>query len=223
MSSTPQRGKFIVFEGLDGVGKTTLATAYARHLSSKGHLCIYTREPGGTAVQFEDNPTSPALTSPMAEELRDVILRDRSEHVTTLTELLVMYAARAQHLNEVIIPTLEQGIHVICDRFTLTTYLYQVFGNHPDLGGLNDHLKDAVVGNARPDLTVGLHAPFSVVTERFELRDATDRLDVLDQRRFESLQNEMLENLPPGSVAYDTSVWADSHDILHGIDVALSV
>ena len=138
MSNDSRRGKFIVFEGLDFVGKTTAATAYAQHLNEAGHPCLYTREPGGTARVWDDRDPVPA--SPMAEEIREVVLKNRDEYVGSMTELLLMYAAREQHVNEVIEPTLEAGQHVICDRFTLSTYIYQVFGNRPDLGDRLDVL-----------------------------------------------------------------------------------
>lgn len=217
MSNDSRRGKFIVFEGLDFVGKTTAATAYAQHLNEAGHPCLYTREPGGTARVWDDRDPVPA--SPMAEEIREVVLKNRDEYVGSMTELLLMYAAREQHVNEVIDPTLDAGHHVICDRFTLSTYIYQVFGNRPDLGDLNAELMERVVGKCRPDLTVLLTAPFSEVEKRASSRYERNRLDVLNARRHYTYQNEMVKRLPTPGLTLDTTEWQDpGQEIITALD-----
>ena len=100
------RGKFITIEGGEGVGKSTNMACVENFLQAQSVPFIKTREPGGT---------------PLAEELRGVLLAPREEKVCEKTELLLMFAARAQHLQHVILPALEQGIWVICDRFTDAT------------------------------------------------------------------------------------------------------
>src|SRR5690554_726324 len=104
------RGRFITFEGTEGVGKSTQITNAAETLKELGVDCIVTREPGGT---------------PMAEAIREVLLAPRDEPVNDLTELLLMFAARAQHLHTLILPALEKGQWVLCDRFTDATFAYQ--------------------------------------------------------------------------------------------------
>src|SRR5437667_8170104 len=101
---------FITFEGLEGVGKTTQLQAMTDYLASKGIAVLKTREPGGT---------------PMGEEIRDVLLKHRNERVAAMTELLLMFSARAQHLETVIRPALREGKWVLCDRFTDASYAYQ--------------------------------------------------------------------------------------------------
>ena len=104
------RGQFITFEGTEGVGKSTQLTNAADTLAGLGVDYIVTREPGGT---------------PMAEAVRELLLAPRDEPVNEITELLLMFAARAQHLHTRILPALEQGQWVLCDRFTDATFAYQ--------------------------------------------------------------------------------------------------
>lgn len=206
---TTPPGKFIVIEGMDGVGKTTLATAYTRHLNQHGYPTVYTREPGGISTDYRTPEMTTGRTSTMAEELREVVLRDRTERVGAMTELLIMYAAREQHLKEVILPYLEEGVNVICDRFTLTTYLYQVFGGRLDLEDLHNQLENKIVEECQPTLTVALTAPFALAKERLEQRNMFNRLDVIDQHKFVSYQDELMSKLP---LARSMSFHVDLHD-----------
>lgn len=109
-----KRGQFITFEGTEGVGKSTQLTNAAKVLRSEGIDVVVTREPGGT---------------PMAEAIRELLLAPRDEPVHELTELLLMFAARAQHLHTRILPALEAGQWVLCDRFTDATFAYQGGGS----------------------------------------------------------------------------------------------
>jgi len=109
---------FIVFEGTEGVGKSTHLKFLADYLSKAGISFITTREPGGTEI---------------GEEVRDVLLKHRNEKVSPITELLLMFGARSEHLASVIRPALERGEWVLCDRFTDATYAYQGGG----AGGIN--------------------------------------------------------------------------------------
>jgi len=105
-----RRGQFITFEGTEGVGKSTQLANAADTLKGLGVDVVVTREPGGT---------------PMAESIRELLLAPRGEAVDEITELLLMFAARAQHLNTRILPALERGQWVLCDRFTDATFAYQ--------------------------------------------------------------------------------------------------
>ena len=114
-------GRFITFEGIDGAGKSTHIEALAQRLSDRGATVVCTREPGGT---------------PLAEKLRDLILHTTMD---ALTEVLLMFAARRDHLRQVIVPALERGDTVICDRFTDATFAYQGAGR-----GLSDTVLTAL-------------------------------------------------------------------------------
>ena len=105
-----QRGRFITFEGTEGMGKSTQLVTAAASLRAVGISVLVTREPGGT---------------PMAEAIRELLLAPRDEPVHELTELLLMFAARAQHLHTRILPALIAGQWVLCDRFTDATFAYQ--------------------------------------------------------------------------------------------------
>lgn len=113
MTNPKYPGIFIALEGSEGCGKTTQRDFIVDYFKSREIEVVATREPGGT---------------PMAEEIRDVLLRDRDERVDATTELLLFFAARCQHIEEVIIPALSRGAVVVCDRFIDTTYAYQFYG-----------------------------------------------------------------------------------------------
>ena len=130
------RGQFITFEGTEGVGKSTQIANAADALKGLGVDCIVTREPGGT---------------PMAEAIRELLLAPRDEPVNDLTELLLMFAARAQHLHTLILPALEKGQWVLCDRFTDATFAYQGGGRGVP-GERIALLENLVQGEVRPDL-----------------------------------------------------------------------
>ncbi|MBN1983947.1 MAG: dTMP kinase [Chitinivibrionales bacterium] len=127
------RGLFITFEGIDGCGKTTqVELAYAYLTAKKGIACRKTREPGGT---------------PLAESIRDLVLSVHNSRMHSSCETLLISAARAQHVQEVIIPALEQGITVLCDRFTDATLAYQGFGrkvNEQTLRFLNTYATEGL-------------------------------------------------------------------------------
>ena len=114
---TKAKGKFISLEGSEGVGKTTSLNFVKDFIESKGHKVLVTREPGGT---------------PLAEDLRALLLSNRQEKVEPDTELLLMFAARCQHVKQVIQPALESGSWVLCDRFIDASYAYQGGGRGID-------------------------------------------------------------------------------------------
>ncbi len=137
-NNTPVSGRFLTLEGGEGVGKSTNIQFISQLLKKRGIDCLVTREPGGTEL---------------AEKIRELLLSDHSEPVGELTELLLVFAARAQHLQQKIKPALAAGKWVLCDRFTDATFAYQGAGR-----GLNRDviaaLEALVQGELRPDLTV---------------------------------------------------------------------
>lgn len=156
-----KRGLFITIEGGEGVGKSTNIEFIKTTLEARGIQCIVTREPGGT---------------PLAEEIREVLIKNREEQVVTETELLLMFAARAQHLHQKILPALDTGTWVISDRFTDATYAYQSGGR----GVPRDKvalLENFVQGDVRPDLTLLLDAPIEVGMARAKSRGKLDRFE----------------------------------------------
>lgn len=156
-----KRGLFITIEGGEGVGKSTNIELIRQLLESQGIECLVTREPGGT---------------PLAEEIREVLIRNRTEPVVSETELLLMFAARAQHLHQKILPALEQGAWVVSDRFTDATYAYQSGGRGVSAEKVAI-LEDFVQGPVRPDLTLLLDAPIEVGMARAKSRGALDRFE----------------------------------------------
>lgn len=155
------RGKFISLEGGEGSGKTTAIHCIRQWLDARNIPYIMTREPGGT---------------PLAEEIRQLILSPRDETVNNTTELLLVFAARAQHLAEKIQPALEKGSWVISDRFLDSSYVYQGKARGGDTEILNQ-LADWVVGDNKPDATLVLDVPVELGQERVVQRQHQDRLD----------------------------------------------
>lgn len=171
------RGQFITFEGTEGVGKSTqLATAQAT-LEAAGRTVLVTREPGGT---------------PMAEAIRELLLAPREESVNDLTELLLMFAARAQHLHSRILPALEQGTWVLCDRFTDATYAYQGGGRGVPKEQIAS-LEQLVQGDLRPDHVVLLDAPVEVGMARARSRGEPDRFEQEKTAFFQRIRDCYLE------------------------------
>jgi dTMP kinase len=156
-----QRGKFISFEGIDGAGKST-HIAYVTDLVRKhGHQVVSTREPGGT---------------PLGEKLRELLLHEK---MNLETEALLMFAARREHLAQVIEPALGRGDWVISDRFTDATFAYQGGGRKLDLAKLAA-LEQWVHPNLQPDLTLLFDVPLDVARARL---DATRTLDKFEQEK----------------------------------------
>lgn len=155
------RGRFITVEGIEGVGKTTNLAFIRTRIEAAGHTVLQTREPGGT---------------PLAEDIRNLLLTPREEPVASDAELLLMFAARAQHLARVIRPALAAGTWVLCDRFTDATYAYQGGGRGVPAERVAA-LEDWVQGALRPDLVVILDAPAEVGLARAGNRSAPDRFE----------------------------------------------
>ena len=153
-------GRFITLEGGEGVGKSTNLALVVELIEARGHSVVTTREPGGT---------------PLAEEIRDLFLGVREEAVHGLTELLLIFAARAQHLEKVIKPALAAGSWVVCDRFTDATFAYQGGGRGLPLAQI-ETLEALVQGDLRPDLTLYLDVSPEVGYQRISDRDH-DRME----------------------------------------------
>lgn len=172
-----RRGAFITIEGGEGVGKSTNIAVLAEWLEQAGIAHRLTREPGGT---------------PMAEAIRNLLLDIREEPVSPVTELLLIFAARSQHLNEVIEPALAQGVWVVCDRFTDATYAYQGGGRRiPD--SWVSQLETLVQGELRPDLTLLLDAPVALGMQRAGQRGDLDRFEQERLAFFERVRRRYLE------------------------------
>jgi dTMP kinase len=170
------RGKFITFEGGEGVGKTTNVTFVESYLKTRNIPLIVTREPGGT---------------PLAEKLRTLLLSKKSEAIAEEAELLLMFAARAQHIKHIIEPALARGDWVICDRFTDATYAYQGGGRNMKISTI-EGLENLVQGNLRPDLTLLLDAPVKIGMERAGKRGAFDRFESETVQFFEDVRRAYL-------------------------------
>lgn len=155
------RGRFITIEGIEGVGKTTNIEFIRQWLSSRQIDFIATREPGGT---------------PLAEDIRNLLLSPRDEQVDEAAELLLMFAARAQHIDQVIEPALAKGDWVLCDRFTDATYAYQGGGRGQGVERIQV-LEQLVQGSLRPDLTLILDLPVEVGLQRAHKRSEPDRFE----------------------------------------------
>jgi len=163
------RGKLITFEGLDGSGKSTQIEKLARALRAHGVPVTVTREPGGT---------------PTGERIREVLLHSTTSGLSPLAEMALMFASRAQHIHEVILPALAEGRVVLCDRFTDSTEAYQgagrKLGTKPVLA-----LHEILCGDLRPDLTILLDNEVSFSVERARRRNRKHKNVRPDENRFE--------------------------------------
>ena len=166
------RGKFITVEGTEGVGKTTNLEFIQDWLRHHQIDFIATREPGGT---------------PLAEQLRGLLLQPRDEAVDQTAELLMVFAARAQHLNQVILPALARGQWVLCDRFTDATYAYQGGGRQMSQPTIST-LETLVQGDVRPDAVILLDVPVEIGLSRARGRGDLDRFEQEDVAFFERVR-----------------------------------
>jgi dTMP kinase len=168
------QGRFISFEGVEGVGKSTQLARCAAWLNGQGVEVVRTREPGGT---------------PRAERLRGLLLERGDEPMPTPCELLLMFAARSTHVENLVRPAIARGAWVLCDRFTDATYAYQGGGR-----GVSEHHIDALVAIVHPgfwpDLTVLLDAPVDTGLARAHERNGVDGPD-----RFEIERREFFERV----------------------------
>ena len=162
-TTTPIQGRFISFEGTEGVGKTTAIEQLCARLQARGIDYLRTREPGG---------------SPFAERLREILL-DPNTTINDDTELLLMFAARCDHMQQVILPALQDGTWVVCDRFTDSTVAYQGFGR-ADGDATVRHKIDILIEQfvvQLPELTLWLDLPVVEGMARANKRSAADRFE----------------------------------------------
>lgn len=171
------RGLFITLEGPEGAGKTTNRAFLAEQLQAQGFSVELTREPGGTAL---------------AEQIRDILLAPHTEPMAVDTELLLMFAARAQHLAQVIEPALAAGKIVICDRFTDATYAYQGGGRGLDCSRIA-LLEQFVQGDLRPDMTLLFDLPVADGMARAVARGKLDRFEQEQHDFFEAVRQAYLQ------------------------------
>jgi dTMP kinase len=162
-------GRFLTIEGIEGVGKSTQIARLSAALHERGIDHVVTREPGGT---------------PLAENIRSLVLTRRPEPLPSTAELLLMFAARAVHLGNLIEPNLAAGRWVLCDRFTDATYAYQGGGRGLEVNSIRQ-LESMVQGARRPDLTFVLDAPVAVALPRASKRTASAAADRFESERAE--------------------------------------
>lgn len=169
-------GKFITLEGVEGAGKGSHLDAIRELIEASGRLVLVTREPGGT---------------PLGEAIRELLLSHKHQEMAHDTELLMMFAARAEHLARKIRPALERGAWVLCDRFTDATYAYQGGGRSINATRIRA-LEDWVQGPLRPDLTLLLDLPVEVGLERAAKRSSPDRFERETRRFFQTVRDSYL-------------------------------
>jgi dTMP kinase len=178
----PSMIRFITFEGVDGSGKTTQLKALERHLVGRGRSCISTREPGGTSL---------------GRLIRQALLEDGKQPVASPAELFLYLADRAQHVQEIILPALEQGKVVLCDRHTDSTLAYQGYGRGIELGLLRS-LNDIASRGVRPDLTLLFDCPVEIGLSRTVSRQSQAATKQSREDRFEREKIEFHEKVRQG-------------------------
>ena len=186
------RGKFITFEGIEGVGKSSNMDVLVEQISSAGYEVLTTREPGGT---------------PVAEDIRRLLKEHGDEPIPELAELLMMFAALSLNVNNVIVPALEAGTWVVSDRFTDSSRAYQGGGRGIAMETI-DQLADWVHGEVWPDLTILLDAPVDVGMARASNRGAPDRIEREEHDFFERVREcylRLASQEPDRFVVIDTT------------------
>jgi dTMP kinase len=183
------RGQFITFEGLDGSGKTTQIRKLAAWLEKRGHPTVVTRQPGGT---------------PTGDRIREILLDARNAGLAPTAEMALMFADRAQAIHQVILPALDQGKIVLCDRFTDSSEAYQ--GGGRELGSeMILAMHRLVCGNLQPDLTILLLPGFDASLARARRRNTRDEKRTgKNESRFEAEQD-----------AFFRRVWDKYREIAH--------
>lgn len=180
------KGLFVTLEGPEGAGKSTNREYLADRLRARGLDVVLTREPGGT---------------PLAERIRDLLLTPADEPMAVDTELLLVFAARAQHLAQVIRPALARGAVVLCDRFTDATYAYQGGGRGLPLERIAQ-LETFVQGDLRPDLTLIFDLPVEVGLARAAARGRLDRFEQEGMCFFEAVRSAYLQRAEAAPLRY---------------------
>lgn len=199
-------GLFITLEGGEGAGKSTQMRNIRAWLEAHGHAVVETREPGGT---------------PLSELIRDVVLHGDHPEMTAHTELLLIFAARAQHVEELIKPALNEGATILCDRFTDASFAYQGGGRGLPVKDI-EMLEHMVMGSLRPDLTLLLDLPVEQGLTRASGRGSEDRFETESLRFLERARSAYLERAaanPERFTVIDASnsakqVWTELQTIL---------
>lgn len=203
-----KKGLFITLEGTEGSGKSTQITVIKAHMEAKGHKVVCLREPGGT---------------PIAEEIRTLLKTPRKDdNMCDKTELLLMYAARAQLVETVIKPLLSEGTDVICDRHDLSTVAYQGGGRGMNMDDINA-IRKVVLGNFRPDLTIIIDVDPKIGMQRARNRGELDRFELSQIDFFERVRNTYLEYAKTHQdfvsvVDGHKEISAVSHDVIACLD-----
>lgn len=187
-----ERGRFISVEGIEGVGKSSNIAVLVTHIEAAGHKVLTTREPGGT---------------PLAEEIRALLLVRSDEPIPEIAELLLAFAARSLNVNNVIMPALDAGTWIVCDRFTDSSLAYQGGGRGLPMMTI-EQLADWVHPDTWPDLTILLDAPVAVGLQRANNRGAPDRFEREQHAFFERVRSTYLalaEREPERFAVVDTT------------------
>jgi dTMP kinase len=156
-----KRGRFISVEGIEGVGKSSNIDVLVQYIEKSGHEVLTTREPGGT---------------PLAEDIRNLLMHRGDEPISEIAELLLMFAARSLNVSNIIRPALSAGTWVVCDRFTDSSRAYQSGGRGIEMDVVNQ-LAEWVHGDLWPDLTILLDAPVEIGMARAGNRSKPDRIE----------------------------------------------
>jgi dTMP kinase len=199
-------GLFVTFEGGEGAGKSTMIARAEQYFRSQGREVILTREPGGTRL---------------AERIRELVLGPEHDDLSAASELLLVFAARAQHLAELIRPALQQGQVVLCDRFTDASWAYQG-GGRGQPAEFIAALERGVHGDLQPDLTLLLDLPVDEGLKRMQARGEADRIEQESVAFFERVRAAYLQRArqyPERMVVVDANqdieaVWADIRNVL---------
>ena len=203
-----KKGLFITLEGTEGSGKSTQIAVIKAHMEAKGHKVVCLREPGGT---------------PIAEEIRTLLKTPRKDdNMCDKTELLLMYAARAQLVETVIKPLLSAGTDVICDCHDLSTFAYQGGGRGMNMDDINA-IRKVVLGNFRPDLTIIIDVDPKIGMQRARNRGELDRFELSQIDFFERVRNTYLEYAKTHQdfvsvVDGHKEISAVSHDVIACLD-----
>ena len=190
-------GRFITFEGIDGAGKSSHLEPLAAHLRRSGAEVVCTREPGGTAL---------------AEELRRLVLHLPMD---AMTEALLVFAARRDHLRLVIEPALARGATVLCDRFTDATFAYQGAGRGFD-GDVLGHLERWVQGELQPDLTLWFDLDPALAQQRLADARKADRFEAQDLRFFERVRAGYVARRVADPARFETIDAAADREVVSG-------
>ncbi|WP_455037864.1 dTMP kinase [Kingella denitrificans] len=200
------RAQFITLDGIDGSGKTTQLNVIRDWFAARQMPVVFTREPGGT---------------PLGEKLRELLL-DPQTRVSLHTETLLMFAARRQHLEDVVLPALAQGIHVVSDRFTDATFAYQGGGRGLPTAEV-EVLEDWVQGSLRPDLTILLDVPLEVSVARIEGSRDKDRFEREDSDFFARVRAAYLQRAAQSPQRYEViNSHRDKAEVKQDIEAVLN-